>query len=161
MDIQKYFENSKKDNTLLSTINIDELLNDVEKHPYLENNTLCDIREAKYNAIHKINVNEEQKQEWITKLNEYRYINNLHELIVGKFVRWIEKTPKDNNAQTLKNGGILSSIKFTDTGTMLFISIFGKRYIQLNYDNYILFQKMSKDEIMILTIFEDLIEETH
>jgi hypothetical protein len=154
MDIQQYFENSKKDNTLSSTINIDELLKDVEKHPYLENNTMSDIEEAKLNAIQKINADNEKKQEWITKLNEYRYINDLHEFIGGKYIRWITK----DDEPTLKNGGIFNSIKFTNTGTILTLCIFGKRIINVKYDNHIFFQKMSKDEIMILTMFEDLVE---
>ena len=158
LDIQRIFENVRRDSSLLSTLNIEDLLAKVggireEKSDYLEGKTLTDILEEKITVLEGLEIYGEEQQKILEKLTDYRYIKNIYELHKGKHIRWI--TPKKRPI-VLERGALLSEIKFTDMGTNLQCLRYDQRTYQIRMDDRIIFQKMSTEELLLLTIYENI-----
>lgn len=149
--INQVYQDALADPSLLSTLNVDELLNTLEtnKNDYLENKTLNGITDDVYNCIHDMRINHEIQEQICLKLVGYRLVEELHELHKGKHVRWIRR-----NSSNLTNGGIVVDIKFLDNGTHVLCMNSMKRFIQYKYDDCITFQKLSPTELLILMIYE-------
>ena len=84
---------------------------------------------------------------FLKKLNDYKYIDNISDLHVGSFLRWI------NEDENLTRGGILIDIKITEKGLVLLIKTFTKRifYIQFSPESLV-FQKLSLEEKLLLDV---------
>ena len=153
MDIQQIYEDALKDPTLLSTIDVDKLLDSLENanNDYLTDHTLETIQKEihdilKQNGIVKI-------QEYCEKLATYRYVDEICELHKGKNVRWIRI---DSPEKKLTNGGIVVDIKFLDNGTHVLCMNNQQRFIQYKFDDCITFQKLSMEEQLILMSYDFL-----
>jgi hypothetical protein len=149
--INQVYQDALADPSLLSTLNVDELLSTLEtnKNDYLENKTLNGITDDVYNCVRDMHVDGETQENMCLKLVGYRLVEELHELHKGKHVRWIRR---DSNKLT--NGGIVVDIKFLDNGTHILCMNSMKRFIQYKYDDCITFQKLSPTELLILMIYE-------
>lgn len=151
ININEIFEQAIADPTLISTIDIDQLLESVEENQneYLENKSMEEIRQEINQNIYELNVEDEIKLSYSNKLIGYRLVDEIHELHKGKHVRWIRKTN-----ETLTNGGIVVDIKFTDNGTQILCMGPKNRFIQYKFDECITFQKMSETEQLIIMAYD-------
>jgi hypothetical protein len=151
ININEIFEQAIADPTLISTIDIDKLLDSVEENQneYLENKSMEEIRQEINQNIYELNVENERKLSYSDKLIGYRLVDEIHELHKGKHVRWIRKTN-----ETLTNGGIVVDIKFTDNGTQILCMGPKNRFIQYKFDECITFQKMSETEQLIIMAYD-------
>jgi len=151
ININEIFEQAIADPTLISTIDIDKLLDSVEENQneYLENKSMEEIRQEINQNIDELNVENERKLSYSDKLIGYRLVDEIHELHKGKHVRWIRKTN-----ETLTNGGIVVDIKFTDNGTQILCMGPKNRFIQYKFDECITFQKMSETEQLIIMAYD-------
>lgn len=161
--INEIFKDALSDPELASVINIDDLIIAIEddKNEHLDNKTLDNIAEDKYKKLKKLNLEKEELKDMFSKLSEYRYIDEIHQLHIGKHVRWIrthdvKNSTINNGKYNLTSGGIVVEIKFLDTGTHVMVLTKNpkKRCIQYIFDNCITFQKMSTDEQLILAAYE-------
>jgi len=151
IDIQKIFEDARKDPALLGTLNIQELLNNADSvGNYLEDKSLADITNDIYNIVGSLKISRKEKKEICDKLAEYRFVDEIYKLHRGKYLRWISKSNK------LTNGGILVDIKFLDTGINILCKNMNNQFFQYTFDECLTFQKLSEDEILILMHKEDL-----
>ena len=150
-EIQTMFECALKDPTLLSDIDIDQLLLSIDdnKNNYLEDKTMESINKEIFDSINELDLSLEKKATYCEKLIGYRLVENLNELHKGKHVRWIRKTKKD-----LTNGGIIVNIKFLDSGTQILCKNSMNRFIQYKYDECITFQKMNEAEQLVIMAYE-------
>lgn len=149
--IDQVYKDAINDPSLLSTLDIDELLDSLENetNDYLENKTLDGITENIYNNIKEVCNDELVQQQICLKLIGYRLVDELHELHKGKHVRWLRR-----GTNKLTNGGIVVDIKFLDSGTHILCMNSMKRFIQYKFDDCITFQKMSSTEMLILMAYE-------
>ena len=149
--INEVYENAIKDPSLLSSLNIEELLDSLEndKNDYLEEKTLDNINNDIFNVINNEDIHVDEKQKICLKLINYRYVDELHELHKGKHVRWLRY-----GKSSLTNGGIVVDIKFLDTGTHILCKNSMNRFIQYKYDECITFQKLSPTELLILMAYD-------
>lgn len=150
-EVNEIFEQAIKDPSLLSSININQLINSIEddKNNYLENKTTKMINEEIFNAIMKVEIPTETKREYCDKLIGYRYVDELHELHKGKNVRWIQES-----TGKLTNGGIVMNIKFGNKGTVIVCLNSARRFVQYRFDDCITFQKMNETEQLIVMAYE-------
>lgn len=150
-DVNEIFEAALKDPSLLSNINIEDLIGSIEddKNNYLENKTTKMINEEIFNVIKKLDIPIEQKKTYCDKLIGYRYVYELHELHKGKHVRWIRES--NNN---LTNGGIIVDIKFGSNGTLVLCMNNQKKFIQYKFNECYTFQKMNETEQLIVMAYE-------
>jgi hypothetical protein len=80
-----------------------------------------------------------------TKLKEYRYVDELHELKTGGYVRWVNA----NDPTKLTNGGFVVRVDIEDEGTKILCKN-GKLFFQFWMDECIVFQKITDQEHIIL-----------
>ena len=141
--MNEIFENAKRDPTLFSRIDINELLKnaktDLEK-------TQTEITAEIEDALKQYALSETL----IAKLKEYRIVSKVFEIQRGKHIRWLRPP-----GSTLTAGGIVVEIKFLDEGTHILCKC-RNRFIQIKMDDCIIFQKLSHDEQLILMAYEFL-----
>lgn len=162
IDINELFENAMKDPTLFSSMDVEKLLESIEndKNDYLQNKSMKIITQEIYETIQNLQLPQQTKLEYCQKLIGYRLVDDVHELHVGKHVRWIrEHVLTNGQAQVLTNGGIVTTIKFLDNGTQVLCKSNGLRFIQFKFDECIIFQKMTLEEQLIMMAY-DYIEKT-
>ncbi len=85
---------------------------------------------------------------WIVKLREYVYMDEISQLVRGRFIRFVQI---NRSSSTLSNGGILVDVKFFDKGIHICCRLFNGRYVQYPFDDYLTFQKLTADEIVLLS----------
>ena len=153
LNINQIFEDALTDPSLLSTLDIDNLLESIEntKNDYLDNKTTSDITSEIQDKLNEIGLSDDEKEIIIVKLKEYRFVDEIHELHKGKMVRWIR-----NGTNRLTNGGIVTDIKFLDNGVHILCMNSQRRFIQYKYDDCYTFQKMNVEEQLILMAYEEL-----
>jgi hypothetical protein len=152
-NINQLFEEALNDPSLLSTLDIDNLLDSIEstKNDYLDNKTMSDISNEIREKVEETGISHEKKEAIIAKLNGYRVVDEIYELHKGKMVRWIR-----NDTDKLTNGGIVTDIKFLENGVHVLCMNSQRRFIQYKYDDCYTFQKMSIEEQLILMAYEQL-----
>jgi hypothetical protein len=153
LNINQIFEDALTDPSLLSTLDIDNLLESIEntKNDYLDNKTTSDITSEIQDKLNEIGLSDDENEIIIVKLKEYRFVDEIHELHKGKMVRWIR-----NGTNRLTNGGIVTDIKFLDNGVHVLCMNSQRRFIQYKYDDCYTFQKMNVEEQLILMAYEEL-----
>ena len=149
--INTIFENVRKDTSLLATLDIEELLKNIEKNSYLENKSLDDILDEKMKVLNKLPITNEKKAELCDKLTDYRFVHNIYEIHKGKHIRWIRK-----GEDIITNGSPVSDIIFSDNGTNIQCRGYQGRVFQIKWDNCLIFQKLSIGEQLILMIHEHI-----
>lgn len=156
MDINELFKQAKNDPSLLSNINIDELLNDTDdvKNDYLQNKTINNIQEDVYDSLEEVFKIDEDIVIHMDKLRDYRVVDEVSELHNGKHIRWIRK-----GTTKLTNGGIVVEVKFIENGINVLCKNAMHKFIKIKYDECIIFQKLTIDEQIILTVNQHVTSE--
>jgi len=112
-------------NALLATATVEEL-QDIQEYERQIIVTLTNLQLGEEIPIEK----------FVLKLAGYRVIHHLYQLRRGRFIRWIRR-----GESTLKSGGILTDIKYTDKGVNLVLKIFRNRILQIRFDDCVFFQQ--------------------
>ena len=149
-------KNALNDPSLISKINITELLKNIEtEHKnstrFLINKTNFQINEDIIESLKSINIINTKVHEICNKLVEYRLVDEICDLYKGKYVRWINNGINAiNNVSDLTNGGIIIDVLFRDNGIHILCKNNRNKFIQYKFDNNITFQKLSLEEQTIL-----------
>jgi len=135
------------------TIDINELLkaSENEHTQYLEGHTIDSIGQELYNSL-VYRVSQEQIREIYDKLSGFRLVDEVYLLHLGKYVRWIRN---DTNPPKLETGGIVIDTKITDSGVNVLCKL-GSRFTQYRFNECITYQKLSRDEMLILMAYSAL-----
>ncbi len=91
-----------------------------------------------------------ERKEILQKLKEYRHVDELNEIRVGCYARWINIETK-----TLANGGIIIKIDIGENGIYIVLKNNFKLFTIL-LDNVFLFQKITNQEHIILSIIDKI-----
>jgi len=175
--LRELFQQAKYD-VSLSNFDVEQLLSAVEndKYAYLENKTSRDISKDIVESFSELPVSADDKLVLCQKLVDYRHVDELDQLHIGKYIRWIRKRPivcqdgqvseasimRDSNSvemskcfvPTLTAGGVLVDIKFEKTSTQMLIKNNNHRFTRCKFDECIVFQKLAPDEQMLLGCYE-------
>jgi len=137
-------------------MDIDKLLKalDKEENEDLIDTTSTRIEEDLSLAVEELDLPEEMQESIMNKLSGYRYIEDIHQLSNGSYIRWINLQNPDNIVLT--PGTILCEIKFTDAGTTLICKNFRHRYFQVLFDECMVFQRLSDQERILLSAIDYL-----
>lgn len=111
------------------------------------------IKEKKEKIIKELELLEKEKKEIKKKLKGYKFIEDLQEISIGKYYRWINIS--DINKIKLTNGGILVDILFEDETRLLFKNNLNK-FMKINLIDNIIFQKLNNQELIILYAIENI-----
>ena len=161
----------------IDNINVDELLKSIESDKLLSVSKLSydKINTIKYNVLTRIGLEDDELESMLLKLSDYRYVEELQDIHHGAFVRYIPITDnsnkgkkgkgnisniKDSNIQdnvlVLKPGGFICDIKILGSGVQLLCRSHFRKMFQLRLDEVLLFQKLTKQEEIILSVFDYL-----
>jgi len=134
-------------------LHIDDVLRRVEtdQHSYLENKTVDDVCNEIRDALETEGITDIEP--FFRKLTEYRYVEELYQLHRGKHIRWMRKIGSEKK---LTNGGVVVDIKFLDNGTHILCKNNMNRFLQIKFDDCLIFQKMSEEEQIILLAYQKL-----
>lgn len=102
-----------------------------------------------HDALESVLGNDEEKVSTIaSRLINYRHVEDINEIHLGKFTKLLHKT---QSVKKLLNAGVVTGIKFCDTGcNILFLNTFSNRVMQYRFDEYLFFQRLSDQEKLIL-----------
>lgn len=142
--IEEIYKQAIADPTLLSTIDVDALIEKIDENHYLEGKTLKNISEEIYDALLFL---EEKSKEYCLRLIGFRLIDRICDLRNGRLVRWVKK-PNG----TLTNGGLLMNVKIEDKGVILLCKNNTNRFFNLRFDDCVVFQKLTMEEQIVLMV---------
>ena len=112
------------------------------------------IKEMTHNMLSELELEKDMFKDYLTKLKQYRYIDELNDLKIGAFIRWIPLADPENIHLT--QGGIICDIKITDKGIALVCKNFAHKHYHLNPDELMIFQKLSGEEQVLLSALNHL-----
>ena len=135
---------------------IDDLLNALENdtNASIMKLTNSKIKQYKNNILQQINLDRDQLKLFHKKLKHYRYCDDFISLQLGYYIRWISLKNPDNIKLT--NGAIIIDIKILDNGLHIVCKNNMNRIIQIKFDEVIIFQKLSNQEKIILSVLDYL-----
>jgi hypothetical protein len=153
---REILQDAQSDPSLQSTLNIHELLETNRNG----DETLQRMAEKVFDGLNDLDLDPETMMDYCTKLSDYGIIEEFHELVVGRYVRWIRRAPSLRSLRTepdspnpLNRGGILVNIFFKDDGVVLQIKPCNTPFaIKLKYDNFVIFQKRTADEQLMMLL---------
>ena len=114
------------------------------------NKTYSKIKGEKNDIIQRLGLSRDKLKELCEKLKEYRYIDEISDIVSGNFCRWINL---NNEEIRLENGGFISNINISEQGPLLCVKTF-RKYININANNILLFQKINNQEKILLKVMK-------
>jgi hypothetical protein len=120
-----------------------------DKNEGILKHTKKSIQAKKKDIIHELFPTKERK-EILQKLKDYRHVDELNDIRVGCYARWINIENK-----TLSSGGIIIKVDIGENGIYVVFKNNFKIFTVL-FDNVFLFQKITNQEHIILTILDKL-----
>lgn len=127
-----------------------------EDNEYLIDLTTKKIREMNKKVLKELHLSNKEITEYLSKLKEYKYVDEVSDLKYGAYIRWISLTDPDD--LDLKKGSVFCDMKVTDEGLIIICKNFGysKKHFQLKFDEHMIFQKLSEQELILLNALDQL-----
>ena len=115
------------------------------------NKTYSNIKNDKNNILQKLNMDRENLKIINNKLKDYRYIDEISDIVVGNYCRWVRL---DNENIKLESGGFISNITISESGPLLCIKTIANKFMSINANNVLLFQKINNQEKILLQVLK-------
>lgn len=127
-----------------------------ESNDTLMNFTTKTIREMNLKILKELNLSKKETINIFNKLKEYKYVDEMNDLKYGTFVRWIPI--EDPTNIHLTKGAIFCEMKITDDGVFCVCKNFGfpSRHFQISMDKNLIFQKLTDQELVLLSALDHL-----
>ena len=137
-------------------MDIETLINalDNENNESIMNLTSKKIQELNLRVIKELHLSKELTLNYMKKLNGYRYIDEINDLKHGSFIRWIPII--DPNYLPLHNCAMICEIKIIDDGILINCKNFMHRHYTFKMDECLIFQKLTKQEMVIISALDHL-----
>ena len=116
--------------------------------------THAKIMAEKNDALQQLQLTSEEIKSLHKTLKGYRFVEEVTDINFGSYIRWIKLT--DPSKIKLTNGGILIDIKITDSGLHLLCKNNLNRIMQVRLDETMVFQKLTDQEKIILSVLNHL-----
>ena len=135
--------------------NVDLLLNAINN---VEHNDIVNLKITftKINSDKQIIIanlfNNNEVENILNKLQNYKLVDELPDLKYGSYIRWINIKNRSN--MKLTNGGLLCDIKIKNSGIILTCKNRINKIFELNMGNNIIFQKLSNQELILLSAID-------
>ena len=149
---------------------IDELEVAIENNPSFQRLNSKKLTEEKEKILTQVfgETNSVKKREERKKLEHYRYVDDLSEFKYGGFIRWYNLTDLtkgdddtsdeigDVKKLKLQSGAFFTDVQFTNDGTRILLRSHNRRFMKLDFDTCVTFQKLSHQELLLLQVFDAL-----
>ena len=141
-------------------LNVEKLLAalDVDTNENIMNLTTAKIKEMNLKILKELKLSKKDTLELLTKLNGYKYVDEMNDLKSGTYLRWIPILNEKN--VHLTRGAIFCELKVTDEGLILVLKNYGfsNKYFIIKMDDNIVFQRLTSQELVILSALDHLSE---
>jgi len=136
---------------------------DVNKLMYALNNdsnesilnlTTNKIIKMNLDILNELHLDKETTINYLNKLHNYRYIDEMCDLKPGSYIRWIPII--DPNNIPLNYSGILCDVRITDDGVLITCKNFMHRHYTFKIDECLIFQKLTNQELIIISALDHL-----
>jgi len=131
---------------------------DNENNENIMNLTTQKILETNLNILKELHLDKETTLNYLKKLKEYRYIDEINDLKHGAFIKWIPIT--DPTYLPLHHCGMICEIKITDNGVFITCKNFMHRHYTFKMDECLIFQKLTSQEKVIIYALDHLEQNT-
>ena len=140
----------------MSDLDVNKLLNALENesNSSIINLTTSKIKTIKNNMLQQLQLDRDKLKFFHKKLKHYRYCSDMNDLQYGFYIRWINLNYPEN--LKLTNGGIIIDIDIINDCIQLRIKNNMNRIFQIKFDEVMIFQKISPQESVILSILDHL-----
>mgnify|MGYP000906253288 CR=1 FL=1 len=122
---------------------------DNETNHSILNLTSKKIADIKDNILSEIGIIDDIKKDFMNKLQNYLYIDEIPDIRVGSFIRWIPLINPDKIILT--RGGNICDINITDKGTSIVVKNYFGKCMQVSMDKALIFRKLNDDELILLS----------
>ena len=129
---------------------------DDETNESLLNFTSDKIKEMNLNILKELGLPKKETLEIFKRLNEYKYVDEMNDLKYGTYIRWI---PIENpETLHLTKGALFCEMKITNEGVFCVCKNFGfkQRHFQISMDKNLIFQKLTDQELVLLSALDHL-----
>lgn len=127
---------------------------DNDNNENIMNLTSQKILEMNLNILKELHLDKAIILNYLKKLQDYRYIDEINELKHGSFIKWIPIT--DPNYLPLNHCGMICDIKITDNGVLITCKNFMHRHYTFKMDECLIFQKLTSQEKVIISALDHL-----
>ena len=118
------------------------------------NLTTRKLMELNLKILKELMFDKETLINYLRKLKGYKYIDEIDELKHGAFIKWIPITDPEN--LPLNQCGLICDIKITDDGIIIVCKNFMHRHYTFKTDEVLIFQKLSNQEMVIISALDHL-----
>lgn len=142
-------------------VDVDALLYalDDESNSYLFNLTNDKLEKMNMEIISQLDLPKNKRNIIVTKLQGYKFIDEMNDLKPGTYLRWISLID-DGKPVDLTKGGLYCETKISDNGLQLCVKNIFHRHFTLNFDDYLIFQKLTNQELVLLSALDHLAKES-
>ena len=130
---------------------------DNEENEYILNLTTEKLIENNLTILKELDLDDDVTLDYLIKIKDYKYVDELSELKYGSFIRWIPII--DPNSLPLHYCGIICDIKIADDGVFIVCKNFMHRHYTFKMDECLIFQKLTKQELVLLKALDYLEKE--
>ena len=129
---------------------------DDESNETLMNFTSNKIKEMNLNIIKELQLPRKDTLEIMNKLRDYKYVDEMNDLKYGAYIRWIPIEEPTNIHLT--KGALFCEMKITDDGVFCVCKNYGygQRHFQLSMDKNLIFQRLTDQELVLLSALDHL-----
>ena len=129
---------------------------DDETNENLLNFTTEKMREMNLNILKELHLSKKETMDILRKLNDYKYVDEMNDLKYGTYIRWIPI--EDPNNIFLTKGAIFCELKITDNGVSCICKNYGfkTKHFQIEMDKNLIFQKLTNQELVLLSALDHL-----
>ncbi len=129
---------------------------DDETNETLLNFTTKKIKEMNLKVLKELHLSNKDTLELLSKLKDYKYVDEMNDLKYGAYIRWIPI--EDPDEIVLTKGGLFCEMKITDNGVFCICKNYGfnTRHFQIAMDKTLIFQKLTTQEMILLNALDHL-----
>jgi hypothetical protein len=133
---------------------LDNALNNPKNDSIVKLNTLK-IFKAKKAALSDLNLTNKEINLLSDKLLDYRLVEELPDIGIGNYIRWIS-IKEGVSIIKLTNGGVIIDILLEEDGVHIKCKNNMNRIFQIRLDEKIIFQKLTKQEEVLIKVLDYL-----
>ena len=106
--------------------------------------------------LNELQLSQKETIDIYNKLKDYKYIDEMSDLKYGMFLRWIPI--EDPSNLYLTKGSLFCEMKIKDEGVFCVCKNFGfpARHFQISMDKNLIFQKLTDQEMILLSALDHL-----
>ena len=114
------------------------------------------MRQLVKNVIGEMDIPSAKRALFVQKLQAYKFVDEINQLKYGSYIRWIPIHVEIDEIE-LNTGAIFCESKISDNGIILLCkNRFTHKLFQLMFDDYLFFQKLTKNETIFMAAMDCL-----